>query len=261
MQTSENDRWRSSGRKAGPWLPALAAMLALCAGGCTNTGSQVDPIREPVQRLLPRMTEVVTGPAGALLTNLNGFHGQFTISFGAPGDEELVATLTATGELFERDGKLCFEPVFKKAKRKSMDTGAFSLIWDVAANRGYVLSDALQGFAPVAPEADGDAGKPAELRVELAKDLNGLAVRIQSMDTLRPFTLTLSDIKPGLPPPEMFVPPDGFTRYDSEGALLSELATRQRTVMGPSRRDEGELKPYVSDPSAQPPRNTVGGGY
>jgi hypothetical protein len=210
----------------------------------------------------------MTGPAAGLLTNLNGFHGQFTISFGAPGDEQSPAALTATGELHERDGKLCFEPVFKKAKRKSIDSGAFSLIWDVAGNRGYVLSEALQGFAPMAPEAaggntsaGGDSGKPAELRVERAKDLNGLAVRIQSMDTLRPFTFTMWDIKPGLPPPEMFVPPDGFTRYDSEGALLSELASRQRTVLGAGQRDEGELKPFVSDPGAQPPRNNTGPGY
>ena len=234
-------------------------MLALCAGGCSSTNSQVDPIREPVQRLLPRLTEVVTGPAGGLLTNLDGYHGQFTISFGAPGENQLMVT----GELHERDGKLCFEPVFKKGKRKDIDAGAFSLIWDVSAKSGYVLSEGLQGFAPVATveAGGGESNTLAGLRVERANDLNGLATRIESTDSLRPFTLTLSDIKPGLPSPSMFVAPDGFTRYESEGALLGELAARQRTVMGVGRKQDGELGPYKSEPGMQRPGGASGPGY
>jgi hypothetical protein len=244
--------------KAAFWPAALATALALCAGGCASTSSQVDPIREPVQRLLPRLTEAVTGPAAGLLTNLNGFHGQFAISFGEPGDGQM----TVTGELHERDGKLCFEPVFKKAKRKDIDAGAFSLIWDVTGKGGYVLSEGLQGYAPVAEASNGgESNRVAELRVERASDLNGLATRIESLGALRPFTLTLSGIKPGLPLPDLFVAPDGFTRYDSEGALLGELAARQRTVMGVGRKHDGELGPYNSEPGAQRPHSNTAPGY
>jgi hypothetical protein len=234
-------------------------MLALFTGGCTSTNSQVDPIREPVQRLLPRLTEVVTGPAGGLLTNLDGYDGQFTVSFGAPGENQLMAT----GELHERDGKLCFEPVFKKGKRKDVDAGAFSLIWDTVGKSGYVLSEGLQGFAPVTMvEAGGEeSNNAAGLRVERANDLNGLATRIESLNAMRPFTLTLSDIKPGLPSPNLFVAPDGFTRYESEGALLGELLARQRTVMGMGRKQDGELGPYNSEPSLERPRSTPGSSY
>ena len=215
-------------------------------------------MRAPVQMQLPRLTEVVTGPAAGLLTNLNGFHGRFTIAFGAPWDGQM----TVAGELHERDGKLCFEPAFKKTKRKDIDAGEFSLIWDVTGKSGYVLSEGLQGYAPVAEVPNGgDSNQPVGLRIERDKSLNGLATRIESQDNLRPFTFTLSDIKPGLPPPDLFVAPDGFTRYDSEGALLNEMAARQRTVMGLGRKQDGELGPYNSEPGAQRPRNVNAPGY
>ncbi|HXD00117.1 MAG TPA: hypothetical protein VN048_12305 [Verrucomicrobiae bacterium] len=260
MQISTKDLWRRwIGTKPAFWPAAMALALAFFAGGCSGTKPQPDPAREPVQMLLPRLTEVVTGPAAGLLTNLDGFHGQFTISFGAPGENQWMTT----GELYERDGKLCFEPVFKKSKRKDVDAGAFSLIWDAAAKSGYVLSDGLQGFAPVAAvEAGaGESNNVAGWRVERANHLNGLATRIESLDELRPFTLTLSDIKPGLPSPNLFVAPDGFTRYESEGALLGELLARQRTVMGMGRKQDGELGPYNSEPSLERPRGSAGSGY
>jgi hypothetical protein len=250
MHISAKDLWRRRFRtKAAVWPVALGAALMLCAGGCTSTHSEFDPMHEPVQRLLPRLTEAVTGRAAGLLTNLNGFHGQFAINFGTAGENQM----TVTGELFERDGKLCFVPVFKKAKRKNLDAGAFSLIWDAAGKQGYVLSEALQGFAPVA--GGEDTNQPAELRVERAHSMNGLATRIESLDPLRPFTLTLSDVRPGLSSPDLFVPPDDFTKYESEGALLGELAARQRTVASEGRRQDGDLGPYNSEPGTQRPRS------
>jgi hypothetical protein len=247
---------RLRGTWAALWFPALAA-LSLFAGGCAHTGNTVDPSREPAQLLLPRLTMAVTGSAAQLLTNLDGFHCQFSINFGAPGQD----ALTVSGELHERGGKLCFAPVFKRANRKGLDAGGFIVIWDATGKQGYVFSDALQGFAPVVPDTAA-AGAP-ELQVSRANDLNGLAVRIQSTDALRPFTLTLSGIKPGLPPEDMFAPPDGFTKYQSEAALLEELAARQRTVMGPTRKNEGGLGDYtVTQPNGQTrPRNDANPAY
>lgn len=235
----------------------LSVAIAFAAAGCTHT-TPIDPDREPVQLLLPRLTAAMTGPAATLLTNLDGFHGRFTLSFGAPGQENS----TLTGMLYERGGKLYFEPAFNASKRLAKATGRFSLIWDAAGQRGYVLSEALQAYAPVnapIPEpvvpAAGKPAAPTPIQADQAKNLNGLATRIQSSDPAHPFTFTLSGITLGLPPEQMFSPPEDFTRLQTESALLSELASRQRTVMGP-QRPEGVLGDYNSNPSSQRPRNT-----
>jgi hypothetical protein len=255
MRHLKNDLARWWNRTGTAWWPPALLALAFAAGGCSSTAPRLDPAREPVQILLPKLTSAVTGPAASLLTNLDGFHCQFSINFGDPERQEL----TVTGELRERGGKLCFEPVFKPAGKKSPGAGGFILIWDAAGKQGYVLSDALQGVAPVAPDAG--TAKPADFRVERSQDLNGLAVSIQSTDTLQPFTLTLSGIKPVPPPEGLFTPPDGFTKYDSETTLLDELATRQRTVMGPSKKDEGELGDYkINQPASAQPRTDTGTG-
>jgi hypothetical protein len=57
-------------------------------------------------------------------------------------------------------------------------------------------------------------------------------VRIRSLKTASNFTLTLTKIQPGAPPDELFLPPGGFTKYDSEEALLAELTSRQQEMHG-----------------------------
>lgn len=258
VEPSQSGRTVCSGAMtAASWTVALGLALALLAGGCASKAPPPDPIREPAQRLLPRLTEVVTGPAAELLTNLNGYHARFTIDFGATGMEES----TASGDLQARDGKLCFEPMFKQLKHKGMDVGGFILIWDVAGKSGWVLSDALQGFAPVGPVVGSVYTNAGALRVERTKDFNGLATRIEGADPMRPFTLTLSDIKPVLPPLDIFATPDGFTKYDSEGALLGELAARQRMVTGASRKQEEEAEPSSPEPAAPKPPTSSGPAY
>lgn len=242
---------KAASRPALMWLA-----LALLAGGCASKAPLPDPIHEPVQRLLPRLTEAVTGPAAGLLTNLNGYHARFTIDFGSNAFEEL----SASGDLQSRDGKLCFEPVFKHGKHKGMDAGGFILIWDAAGKSGFVLSDSLQGFAPVGTAFGTVYTNAGSWKVEQARNWNGLATRIQCDDPRRPFTLTLSDIKPELPPPDIFVTPDGFTKYDSEGLLLGELAARQRAVIGASRKSSEESEPSAPEPGLPPP-TSHGPGY
>jgi hypothetical protein len=46
------------------------------------------------------------------------------------------------------------------------------------------------------------------------------------------FTLALSSIQLLKPADELFVPPDGFTKYGSEAAMLNELADRQQSASG-----------------------------
>jgi hypothetical protein len=60
--------------------------------------------------------------------------------------------------------------------------------------------------------------------------LKGLPLRITRVSTGPPLTLTLSKIRLETLPDELFLPPDGFVKYDSADALMNELASRQQTL-------------------------------
>jgi hypothetical protein len=60
--------------------------------------------------------------------------------------------------------------------------------------------------------------------------LGGLAVRVNSIEDPEAFTITLSQIRLESPPEKVFLPPDGFTRYESEEAMLNELMSRQQSL-------------------------------
>jgi hypothetical protein len=57
-------------------------------------------------------------------------------------------------------------------------------------------------------------------------------MEIHSLQSPQEFTLTLTKIQDSAPAAQLFLPPDGFTKYDSEVALLTELAIRERGVEG-----------------------------
>ncbi len=59
-----------------------------------------------------------------------------------------------------------------------------------------------------------------------AMDLKGLPVRIICPSNGLPVTLTLSNVRLETVPPDLFLPPNGFTRYDSVESLMTELALR-----------------------------------
>ena len=142
-------------------------------------------------------------------------------------------------------------------------------IWDSAVQRGYVVSEALQGFAPltapaqitiVTPEnkepaaeavnghpchrlekmvalRDGSTAKVVEWR---ADDLKGFPVRIRTESAGRLVTVDFSDVRLDLPGLELFASPGGFTQYASSSALINELMIRESVLKkGPS----GEFTP------------------
>jgi len=218
----------------------------------------------------PQPPAFLTGPMALLLTNVDGFCAHTVLEGGASvkGVEPLA------GELMGRGGKLLFAPEPGSSAGKHSRTGGSAFIWDVAANRGWLLNDPLQACAPIpvngqftnlmagsaphgaAPEkVSGYSCLPAEatvmasdgsatvFRLWRATDLNGLAVRITRVSNGPPLTLTLSKIRLETMPEDLFLPPDGFVKYDSAESLMNELAARQQGLKRRPAYATEELEP------------------
>jgi hypothetical protein len=167
-------------------------------------------------------------------------------------------TPAVSGELLGRGSKLLFVPEGAASGRRGPRRGGFSYVWDVAEGRGYVLNEALQGYAPIAstlrftnavakPGAGGSAperieghlceqqelvvsssdGAAAEFRAWRAADLNGFPMRITWATNSTSCVLSFSKLQLEAPPGELLSPPDGFTKYESVEAMMNELLLRQ----------------------------------
>ena len=189
-----------------------------------------------------------------LLTNADGFRARVALTGGsAGGPEESVA-----GELLSRGGKLLFAPEPGGAGGKRARAEDFSFIWDASEGRGFMLNGPLQGYAPIAaktrftnvvasaarnpsaPEKVGghpcqqtevkvwsSDGAATVLYVWRAADLKGVPLRITAAAPGTPLALNLSKVRMENPPNDLFLPPDGFTKYASAEALMTELMVRQ----------------------------------
>jgi len=239
------------------WRPIAARLLAgsaLAGWMCGCVHRDFNGGRE-AETTLPKLTALMTGPVANLLTGQTGFESECVIALA--GTTESHRNLS--GQIFVRGGKLRLEVVPEKAK--SGGSGAFGVIWDAGANQGFILSDALQGYAvlkrPVQftnlqtrttvgqPErreghsvdhadvtAMGSDGQTVALQLSRAIDWGNLPLEIGGADEPNSFDLTLTQVRLLQPAEALFLPPDGFTQYESETALLEELITRQRNVFG-----------------------------
>jgi hypothetical protein len=196
----------------------------------------------------------LNGPMALLLTNTDGFRARVVFESAAPSG----ITQTTAGELMVRGSKLLFAPeptILAKRQPRSEDT---AFIWDVNENRGYLLNDPLQAYAPISSSRqftnvtagaalnntslEKVAGHPCQasevivtasdgvatvFRVWRAADLKELPLRIQCPSGGVPLTLTLSKVSLGAVPNDLFLPPNGFTKYESPEAMMTELALRR----------------------------------
>jgi hypothetical protein len=222
-------------------LPILM-LLTGCAGRRRiEAANWEQAIRSPKEPFL-------AGPTAYLLTNLGGFSAKVILERTVPG----VSTKPVTGQLVSRENSFVFST--DEGERKAL--GEPSFIWNSPTGSGYVLNDALQAYAPITVRAQAtniattpqpgvaekisghstrmwdvvvsmSDGSQAEYNVWKADDLNGIPVRITSIRGVPKITITFADFRPEKPPTALFLPPEGFTKYESTEAMLNELLRRQ----------------------------------
>ena len=220
--------------------------------------------------ITPLPPPFLTGPASFLFTNWPGFSAQVDTQ-----PQGGIAS-AASGQLLGRGTRLFYAPATDESdKRRS--AGGYSFIWYVTEKRGYVLSEALQGYAPVAADlqvtnvvfeigkapAERLSGHPCEsaeavvqmadgtaagLGVFRALDLKGFPLRVESATNTSVFILSVSKVRLEAPPAEVFAPPDGFTKYSSVEAMADELAARQNNLRHKSRGSPVESLPQQMVP-------------
>ena len=217
---------------------------------------------------MPQPPAFLNGPMALLLTNAHGFRAHAMLESGASAKGVEVTA----GELMGRGGKLVFAPGPGSSGGKRSHLVGSAFIWDVTTSRGYLLNDPMQAYALIpanrqftniatssapngaAPEKiSGYPCQPAQatvaasdgsvtgFRLWRATDLNGLPVRITRASEGLPLTLTLSKVRLETLPDDLFLPPNGFVKYDSTEGLMNELAARQQNLIKrrPTYRTEG----------------------
>lgn len=221
-------------------LGCALAMSVVLLGGCARDRLV---IAEQSTVMSPQPPPLLATPAVYLLTNNNGFLA----------DVQLEDHLgKSSGRLFANGAKLFYAPVEKKRPRKYGPSGGFSFLWDAAKGEGYVLSEALQGYAPISHSAGGATnltlrtageagrataatltaqmsnGKSVEYQASSGPGSDGVPSRIAGGQP--PFSATLEKVRAEPPPAEVFQVPSGFTAYKSGEAMVDELAIRYRNL-------------------------------
>jgi hypothetical protein len=225
------------------------AIAALLAAGCASSkkkefeeafvsGTAISPMPPPF----------LNGPMSLLVTNPAGYSAVVSMeSHTTAGKPE-----TLSGDLLCLGGKLLFSPVYERKEDKAFRAADVSFIWDVTGNGGYILSEALQGYAPLtttglytnvivssaaAPTAEGKLvsvaaadGGVTDFRVVRSQDATGAPLRIVTPPAAPATTVTFSKIRAEPPPAALFQPPDGFTRYPNAEAMMGELAMRRHNL-------------------------------
>jgi hypothetical protein len=254
-------------------LRGWVASLALAIAGCSSD-------REPRDHLVshpPPPPAFLSGPAGALLAGGSGFSARVAM----PALPDASGKRAVSGTLLGRGEWLVFSPDTNKKERKRAGSSGFGYIWNLSAGQGWLLSDALQAYAPLAsavhftnvtyaaagsPPASIDGrtcreelatvmasdGSTNVVRVWRSGELNGIPARITGGPGGPSLEVTLSQVRLEAPSLAVFQPPDGFTKYPTAEALMDELLARE----GNSRRG-------MSEPGFDPAMDRLGarGGF
>jgi hypothetical protein len=233
--------------------PLDAALLCLAAAlicGCASR--HAGPVYHAGDEKPP---DFLVGPVAVVLASLNGFSAH--ISCTTSSSEGVPHT--TSGELLGREGRLVFQPMLPIKGKRARTEGGLFFIWDETKHSGYVLSEALQGYAPI--QSDVEAAGPLHITKEgIQEDVNGhpchrgeavvalnnglktrltlwqaddaghFPVRIEAVNGLSHMTLDFSGIRLEYPAQGLFLPPDGFTAYASSVALMNELIVRDASL-------------------------------
>lgn len=269
MRTA-NQHLKREGREPGlagfGRLGGCVVAAALLATGCAHSRN-----KDRIGLIPPPVPLFLNGPMGVLLTNTTGFSCHVVMTTGSPP----IARETVSGQLLCRGSQLLFAPDAHSPAGKRFKRGQFSFIWEVEAQRGYLLSEALQGYAPISSqvratnvlalasrsaseevaghrcqrtdvEVESNDGSKAPFQVWRASDLNAAPLRIATAAPGRPVMVKFSKIRLEALSSRLFVPPEGFTPHDSAETLMAEIAMRQENL----KRKPTEEQP--ADFQAQP---------
>jgi len=247
-----------------------AGFLALAAAIISGCSSQPKIFYHAGDEASP---DFLAGPAGVLLTNVDGFSAKFTASTSLPaGGRRLIS-----GDFLGREGSLIFQPANPAKGKRARSEGGMFFIWNEKVHSGYVLSDPLQAYAPIfsrvqptnlvfntvgAAQEDANGhpcrrveavvqssdGSSALFKVWEAEDARHFPVRIQTPPGPGEMTLDFSDLHLELPSAELFSPPDGFMKYETPVALMNELITRQTALSKQTQIGPIEISPAGSGP-------------
>lgn len=233
-----------------PCGAALLFLAAIFIGGCASHRNT--PAYHAGDEVPPAF---LTGPVAAVLTNVGGFSAQVAATTTTPEG----FTTVRSGTMLARDGRLVYQPSLNIKGKRARTEGGLFFIWDEERHSGYVMSEALQGFAPIAANGDTPAsvnmnnegiredidGHPchrceamvtlaggAQARVTLwrADDLRHFPIRLQTLDGINHMTVDFSEVRLETPARDLFLPPDGFTAYATPVALMNELIVRDASL-------------------------------
>ena len=258
------------------WLGAALVLVGILAAGCAHNrkgGSAGEGF------FMPSVPVFLSGPASVLLTNGGGYSAHLVLTTGTSmGRPDVVA-----GELLSRDSMLLFAQDKQTTEKRARSAG-ISFIWDVKENHGYMLSEAMQGYAPLGfsvrytnilaraggsePErieghrcteedvtVSSTEGAAAQIQAWRVADLKGIALRIVLTSKPVPGTLSLSKLRPEAPPAVIFKPPESFTRYENADLMMSELTVRQHNLKKrPAEEWSDQETPRPGSPTNQRPR-------
>lgn len=227
----------------------MAGLVVALVAGCAN-----DPDRE-LGREMGRITPVEPPPfLNADVAQLFGqanFSARVEVQKGFPGSQPPMV-----GELSGRDGNLFFIADQQRSNRGF--SGGLSALWDAPTQTAYLLNEPLQAYAPIrhsgtnGPTEITQAGEEnigaERCRKSILSRRNGadlipvlvvwrgiaeqdLPLRIQTTNTPGAVTLNLSRIRPQAPPADLFALPNGFKKFDSADAMLSELMRRRTDLI------------------------------
>jgi hypothetical protein len=274
-------------RRAGSFLTGMlmlgicAVLTAMLASGCGGSGKKSSHTGALAGIRPPKPPTFLIGPMALLLTNVDGFSARVVLESGAAAS----GVELANGQLLSQGGKLLFAPGVLKSNPKGAKAEAYAYIWDAADNRGLVLNDPLQGYAPLsysrhftnlaasatlktAPTENigghpcqqsevivaGDDGSASAFRVWRAADLKGIPVRISGASDGVAVTLTLTKVRLEILPADLFQPPTGFAKFDNVEVMVNEMGSRQQKLKQRTTPWPADTEPLTSPDVRAPTR-------
>ncbi len=201
-------------------MVSCALVLAVLAGCATDKESLLKDTFQPAYAPLP--PGFLTGAIGRFLSQQTAFSARVEAAGESSAPDGRV-----TGQLFGVNGALVFAADPDPETHKERPEEIFTFIWNPANGTGYVLNDALQGYAPVTYSSlvsSNTVTAPAtDLKIIRAAGPSNFPVEV----SISGLTVKLSKVRMRAPAADLLEPPKGFTKYSSPELMAQELAMRR----------------------------------